>query len=73
MAKDFDLTPRDTTPVSTKYRRIQTQLPVPESIPVLEALRKDLAAFFEKRGAPTIENWRGPTKQNLTVYQSVKQ
>ena len=40
MARDFELIPRETPPVSTKYRRIQTQLPVPESIPVLEALRK---------------------------------
>ena len=40
MARDFDLTPRTVAPVATKYRRIQTQLPVPESLPVLEALRK---------------------------------
>ncbi len=40
MAREFELIPRETAPVSTKYRRIQTQLPVPESIPVLEALRK---------------------------------
>ena len=40
MARDYDLTPRPVAPVATKYRRIQTQLPVPESIPILEALRK---------------------------------
>ena len=40
MARDYDLTPRPVAPVATKYRRIQTQLPVPETIPVLEALRK---------------------------------
>ena len=39
----------------------------------LAALKKDLAAYFEKKGAPPLEQWRATTKQNLTVYQSVKQ
>ena len=34
------LTPRDVPAVETKYRRIQTPIPVPESIPVLEQLRQ---------------------------------
>ncbi len=36
----FDLTPRDVPPVETKYRRIRTPIPVPESIGVLEELRR---------------------------------
>lgn len=34
----FSLEPRDVTPVETKYRRIATQFPVPESIEVLNRL-----------------------------------
>ncbi len=34
----YPLTPRDVAPVQTQFRRIQTQLPVPESIPLLERL-----------------------------------
>ncbi|MBN2215832.1 MAG: aspartate aminotransferase family protein [Pirellulales bacterium] len=35
-----DLTPREVPPVETPYRRIQTPIPVPESIPILEQLRR---------------------------------
>jgi 4-aminobutyrate aminotransferase/diaminobutyrate-pyruvate transaminase/4-aminobutyrate aminotransferase/(S)-3-amino-2-methylpropionate transaminase len=35
-----DLTPRDVPPVETKYRRIRTPIPVPESVPILEKLRR---------------------------------
>jgi 4-aminobutyrate aminotransferase-like enzyme len=34
------LEPRQVTPVQTKYRRVVTAIPVPESIPILETLRK---------------------------------
>ncbi len=34
------LTPRDVPPVETKYRRIGTPIPVPQSIPILEKLRR---------------------------------
>ena len=34
------LTPRDVPTVETKYRRIATPIPVPESIPILEKLRR---------------------------------
>ncbi|MFZ4693582.1 MAG: aspartate aminotransferase family protein [Verrucomicrobiia bacterium] len=36
----FPLTPKTVAPVSTKYRTIKTQLPVPESLPILEEMRK---------------------------------
>jgi 4-aminobutyrate aminotransferase/diaminobutyrate-pyruvate transaminase/4-aminobutyrate aminotransferase/(S)-3-amino-2-methylpropionate transaminase len=36
----FELVPRKVPPVSTKYRRIVTEIPVPESIPLLERLRR---------------------------------
>jgi len=36
----FDLTPRKVPPVSTRYRRIGTEIPVPESIPILKKLRQ---------------------------------
>ncbi len=35
-----DLTPRKVPAVDTKYRRIVTQIPVPESVPVLQKLRR---------------------------------
>lgn len=36
----FPITPKTVSPVSTKYRTIKTQLPVPESLPILEEMRK---------------------------------
>lgn len=40
MGRAFDLTPQDVPAVETKYRRIRTKIPVPESLPILEQLRK---------------------------------
>lgn len=37
--RSFPLEPQDVPAVNTKYRRIQTQIPVPESLAILEALR----------------------------------
>ena len=38
--KAWDLSPRAVPPVETPFRRIGTKLPVPESLPVLETLRR---------------------------------
>src|SRR2546421_8430228 len=40
MGKEFSITPRDIPRVETKYRRIVTQLPHPDSIATLEKLRR---------------------------------
>src|SRR3954453_21377624 len=40
MGKEFSIVPRDVARVETKYRRIATQLPHPDSVPTLEKLRK---------------------------------
>ncbi len=40
MARSYELVPRDVPQVETKYRRIATRFPVPESVPMLEDLRK---------------------------------
>jgi 4-aminobutyrate aminotransferase-like enzyme len=40
MAKEFDLTPRRVQPVQTPFRRIATELPVPESVALLETLAR---------------------------------
>ena len=40
MGRAFDLTPVDVPKVQTKYRKIVTKFPVPESLPILERLRK---------------------------------
>jgi 4-aminobutyrate aminotransferase-like enzyme len=52
MGKPFDITPQTVPHVETPYRRIRTQIPHPESVPVLERLLK-----FEPRsmsGQPPI-------------------
>jgi 4-aminobutyrate aminotransferase / (S)-3-amino-2-methylpropionate transaminase / 5-aminovalerate transaminase len=40
MGKALELVPRSVPRVETHYRRIMTDIPVPESVPILEALRK---------------------------------
>jgi 4-aminobutyrate aminotransferase/(S)-3-amino-2-methylpropionate transaminase len=40
MAKEFSLTPKVVPPVETPFRRIQTAIPAPGSLPVLEKLRR---------------------------------
>jgi 4-aminobutyrate aminotransferase/(S)-3-amino-2-methylpropionate transaminase len=40
MGQEFDITPRIVPLVETKYRRIATPLPHPDSVPVLETLRR---------------------------------
>ncbi len=40
MAKEYDLTPHTVPQVETKYRRIKTSIPVPESLPILEKLQR---------------------------------
>ncbi len=40
MARTFMLEPQKVAPVKTKWRRIVTKIPVPQSIPVLKKLRK---------------------------------
>ena len=39
MGKEFSITPREVAHVETKYRRIVTALPHPDSVPTLEKLR----------------------------------
>jgi len=48
----YDLTPRDVTPVDTRLRQIRTQLPVPESVPLLERLQA--AEPVAMRGQPPV-------------------
>ncbi len=40
MGKSYPLVPKKVPAVETKYRRIKTEIPAPESIPALEKLRK---------------------------------
>ncbi|MCM8830310.1 MAG: aspartate aminotransferase family protein [Candidatus Omnitrophica bacterium] len=39
MGKSYPLIPKKVPHIETKYRRIKTEIPVPESIPILEKLR----------------------------------
>ncbi len=38
--REFPLTPEPTVPIESQFRRIQTSIPVPESVPILEKLRR---------------------------------
>src|SRR5947209_8443214 len=40
MAKDFGVTPAPVARIETQLRRIVTDLPAPESVPILEKLRR---------------------------------
>ncbi len=52
MARTFELVPHDVPRVETKYRRIVTKFPVPESIPMLEDLRR--AEPVSMQGQPIV-------------------
>src|ERR1700719_3326770 len=39
MAREYDLTPKRVPRVETQFRRIVTEFPVPESVPILEKLQ----------------------------------
>src|ERR1039458_7916138 len=39
MAKEYNVTPRRVPRIETQFRRIVTEFPVPESIPILERLQ----------------------------------
>lgn len=52
MAKQFAVIPKKVPSVSTKYRKIVTAIPVPESVPVLEALRR--AEPLSMTGQPSV-------------------
>ncbi len=40
MGKPFDITPRDVPPVATPFRHIRPPVPHPDSVPILETLRR---------------------------------
>lgn len=52
MARSYELIAHDVARVETKYRRIVTKFPVPESIPLLEDLRR--AEPVSMQGQPTV-------------------
>lgn len=52
MAREFPLEPHDVPKIETKYRRIVTKLPVPDSLPLLEGLRN--VEPVSMRGQPPV-------------------
>src|SRR5215216_3852719 len=52
MAREFDLIPRRVKRVETRFRRIVTDLPAPESIPLLERLYR--CEPIAMRGQPPV-------------------
>ena len=67
--KEFPLISQQVEPVSTRYRKIQTQIPVPESIEMLERLRE-----LEPRsmgGQPPIVWQRGEGASVMDPYGNV--
>lgn len=61
--KNYSLTPVDVPKVDTKYRKIVTPIPVPESVPILEKLRA--AESRSMQGQPAIIWHRA---QGVQVY-----
>lgn len=66
MANAFSTTPKKVPPVSTSNRTIKTEIPVPESIPVIEKLRKyepismsgqPLVLWDRGEGATVYDKW----------------
>jgi len=64
--KTYSLKPKKTPIVRTKYRRIVTPIPVPESIPIIEKLRKNeplsmtgqpLVVWDKARGCQVYDKW----------------
>ncbi|HTA29562.1 MAG TPA: aminotransferase class III-fold pyridoxal phosphate-dependent enzyme, partial [Candidatus Cybelea sp.] len=52
MGQEFDITPKKVPGVETRYRRIATSLPHPDSVPVLEKLRQ--CEPISMRGQPPL-------------------
>lgn len=52
MAREYSLSPRPVARIESKYRKIVTDFPVPESLPVLEALHR--AEPVAMRGQPPV-------------------
>ncbi len=61
MSREFSLTPRAVPPVQTRFRRIRTYIPVPESLPILEKLRRYEPAAMS--GQPPVVWARGEGAQ----------
>jgi len=66
MAREFSIQPRAVAPVETRFRRIRTALPAPESVPILEKLRRFEPAsvsgqppvvWDRARGAQVFDRW----------------
>ncbi|MBM4084983.1 MAG: aspartate aminotransferase family protein, partial [Planctomycetes bacterium] len=64
--KSYSLVPKDVPKVKTPFRRIVTQIPVPESLPVLERLRKyepvsmsgqPLVVWDKAKGCNVFDKW----------------
>ncbi len=66
--KEFpsELYDREADPGETKNR-----IADPAYRQQLQALRKDMNGFFQRAGAPPIEEWRSTTTQHLQTYQAV--
>ncbi|MCE5273199.1 aspartate aminotransferase family protein [bacterium] len=66
MAKTFSTTPRTVKPVDTPNRKIKTAIPVPESLPIIESLRRNeplsmsgqpLVLWSHAQGATVWDKW----------------
>src|SRR4030095_17178721 len=63
MGKEFSMVPKEVTKVETKFRRIVTPLPHPDSVPTLEMLRR--LEPQSMRGQPPLVWDRA---ENVAVY-----
>ena len=72
---EYNLTPIEVEKVETKYRRIKTAIPVPESIPFFENLKKSeprsmqgqppkvAVIWRRKQRSATNTSWTGSTER----------
>ena len=69
MSKEFSLTPRKVPEVRTAFRRIVTEWPVPESVPILETLHEYEPRAM--RGQPPVVWDRAEGFQVFDAYGTV--
>ncbi|MEA2062548.1 MAG: aspartate aminotransferase family protein [Gemmatimonadota bacterium] len=66
MAKTFSMTPKNVAPVDTRFRKIKTMFPVPESLELIKSLRRNepvsmtgqpLVLWDHAQGASVYDSW----------------
>ena len=70
MGKEFSITPRAVPRVETKYRRITTQLPHPDSVPTLEKLNSAKVSTHPPRNLLRLGSLRATSHSYLLTLEA---